>query len=416
MKHASQATPTPRVRIQELGTTLRTALVAVLAEVGGASIRPVALARALKLDDSLAARLLRSVRASDPLSSLRELPAPQGLRLFLDAASRAGISPAARQAADSAVSELEKLINELPLGRTSLDTAIDGWLPSGRARAERAAKQAVYKALAQTLGYTVDTACFSLAIQPSASGECCDALSFMALDGIRRQREGSPILLFGVTHSEFVAQAEARKHLPQQIIETLSGEREATDAKKFLLMDVGDTGTLPIKYVDRGTHTRLVLDSSEPPLNIPITTAMANVARNAYMRYQSPTATTEAVHFAIKIPIRVFVQDLFLHEDVYPALIPTLVSRLDYFSNDPSVRDPELLEMDQIDVDADYVRLGWGLGRIGVKEWAGYEPAIRSTFQRAGWDPDRFRAFRCYVRHPFPFLSMTTWFDLPKAP
>src|SRR5688572_16184972 len=93
----------PRLRLQELGVSLRSSLIDVLNKAGGASVRPVALAKLLKLDDSLAARLLRSTRASDPLSSLRELPAPQGLRLFLEAAARYGVSASVRQPADDAV-------------------------------------------------------------------------------------------------------------------------------------------------------------------------------------------------------------------------------------------------------------------------------------------------------------------------
>ncbi|MFT3685264.1 MAG: hypothetical protein QM783_10125 [Phycisphaerales bacterium] len=257
-----------RAHFQEMGTALCAALLGVLGQVGGgerAGIRPVVLSRSLRLDDSLSARILRSVRSSDPLSVLRELPAPAGLRLFLEAARKNGASAAACETADGEVARLERLLSQLPLGRASMNTAIDGWLPSGRARAEAASKQAVFKALSQTLGFTVDTVCFASIIQPSAAGDMCDAVTFVAMDGIRRLREGAPILLYGHSprHNEPSSHAGPTgiPPLPTPVLESLDGEREVTDARKLVLADVGDSAALPLKLIERPLHTRVVLDS-----------------------------------------------------------------------------------------------------------------------------------------------------------
>lgn len=407
-----------RTRIQEIAVSLRASLISVLGSFGGASARPVTLAKTLKIDDSLAARLLRSVRSSDPLSSLRELPAPQGVRLFLEAATRHGLPAGERAVAERAVEQLEELLGELPLGRASLNTAIDGWLPSGRARAERSGKQAVFKALSQTLGFTVDTGCFAIAIQPSSAGggDTCDSMTFIAMDGIRRLREGSPILLFGHTWPPPEQRLDGNQPLPAPFTETLHGEREFTDVRKMLLNDVGDSARLPLRMIERPRHTRVVIDRSGPPLNVPVTAGVAYITRNAYRRFQSAEQKTEYFGNACKVPMQVLVQDFFIHEDVFPSFVPHVVPRMDAETVDPSVRDEELLDIDRLELDMDVVRLGWGLDRIGVKEWGGYEPALSAAFTRAGWDPARFRAYRCYVRYPLPYVSMTTWFDLPARP
>jgi hypothetical protein len=403
----------PRQRIEELGTRLRAALVAVLGELGGPVLRPVTLSKSLRLDDSLSARLLRSVRAGDALSTLRELPAPQGLRLFLEAAARRDVSIEVRKPAEQAVQQFEDLLAEMPLGRASLDTAIDGWLPSGRAKAERGAKQAVFKAFSQTMGFTVDTCCFAAAIQPSRAGGCCDTMTMLAMDGIRRLREGAPILLLGHTKNPMRPDEPGREGLPPAFYETLDGEREFVDARKLVMAEVGDGADLQVRLIERGGHTRVVLESATPPLNVPVTVAIASVMRNAYHRYQADGRRTDCFTNACKVPLRVLVQDLFIHEDVFPNFVPAVVARLDNLASDPAVRDEELLEVDRLDLDVELVRQGWGLDRTGIKEWGGYGSALRSAFKRAGWDPAKFRMYRCYVKYPMPFVSLTTWFDLP---
>lgn len=415
-RSAPTAPPPAKLRLQELGVHLRDRLAAVLAHAGGNTLRPVSLAKAFRLDDSLAARLLRSIRASDPLSVLREAPSPQGLRLFVDAAARTGLSTAARDGAHAAIEAFESLLAELPLGRASLDTAIDGWLPSGRAKAERGARQAVYKALSQTLGFTIDTSCFALAIQPSAAGDTCDSMTFLAMDGIRRLREGSPILLLGHSWNTSRPSANGAEPLPELAIETLDGHRSFADAKSLLLPEFGDAANLPLRMIERENHSRILLDSSAPPLNVPVTVAAAFLSRHAYRRYRTPDHTTETFFNATKVPIRTFVQDLFLHEDVYPHFIPEVVTRMDSADYTGGARDREILEVERLDLDVELIRLGWGLDRIAIKEWGEYQPALASAFDRAGWDPRRFRAFRCTIRYPFPFISLTTWFDLPPAP
>jgi len=45
-----------------------------------------------------------------------------------------------------------------------------------------------------------------------------------------------------------------------------------------------------------------------------------------------------------------------------------------------------------------------------------YRTMIREVFERAGLDPMRFRAYRCSVVYPVPFVSLTAWFRLPDPP
>lgn len=412
--------PTPRGRIQDLGATLRTALLDVLTHTGGHSIRPIALSRALGLDDSLAARVLRAVRAGDSLSALREMPAPQGLRLFVDAAERAGTPPPQVSSARAVITEFESLLASLPLGRTSLSTAIDGWLPSGKAQTERAHKHAVHKAMAHTLGFTVDVACFAMAVQPSSVRDRCDTLTFVAFHGVRRLREGAPILLFANSLARAAADPSAQSPpqpaLRGPAIESVDGEPEITDARKLLLGDVGDTQSIPLRLIERPSHTRLVLDAAFPPLHQAVTAACGYVTRGAMQRHRSPDRTIESLINVCKVPATVLVIDTLLHEDIYPAFAPNIAAHMDGIYDDPPHRDDEVADSERLDLDADHQRLGSGLDRVGVNEWAGYEGGLRSALRRARWDADRFRLFRCVIRHPYPFVRLTTIIDLPERP
>ena len=79
-------------QISEVSDSLRESMLPIVeALIGASSHRPIALARRLQIDKTLTGRILRSVKANDPFEVIHNAPAPHGLRIFLQAAERAGV-------------------------------------------------------------------------------------------------------------------------------------------------------------------------------------------------------------------------------------------------------------------------------------------------------------------------------------
>src|SRR5436190_2054060 len=78
-------------RSRSIAVGLRDSLEPIVRKVVGGGGRPAALSRGLDIDRTLAARVLRAIRADDTVQVLQEIPAPNGLRIFLDAAARVGV-------------------------------------------------------------------------------------------------------------------------------------------------------------------------------------------------------------------------------------------------------------------------------------------------------------------------------------
>src|SRR5690348_15009945 len=95
-----QATERLKVRIARFGAQICNSMSEVLSQVAHKQVRPIELSRQLGIDDSLAAKLIRALRATDPIAAMRELPAPLGLRIFLAAARKAGARTEALERAE----------------------------------------------------------------------------------------------------------------------------------------------------------------------------------------------------------------------------------------------------------------------------------------------------------------------------
>jgi hypothetical protein len=117
-----------------------------------------------------------------------------------------------------------------------------------------------------------------------------------------------------------------------------------------------------------------------------------------------------------RMPCRVLINDVFIHEDLYPGVQPTVTSTLHSIAAGPRRPDAPAFRLDDVDVRPRLVPLGRGIAGATTREVARYPDLLRATMDRAGWDPERFHGFRCRVQYPVPLVSVTIWFDLPPAP
>jgi hypothetical protein len=398
-------------RITAVSSSLREAVAPIVDELVGPSHRAAALARRLRIDKSLCGRVLRSIKASDPFEVIHEAPAPYGLRIFLGAAADAGIGPALRGRAEESITQFESLIQAFPDGRAALEAAISDYIPEVRSRNERAAKQAVYKSMSYLLGYQAEESLHTAILSPADDGWTVDSLHVSGLYKLRRLRGQAPINLFGIRNYE--TQPGAANWM-----ETIDGKRSVTDASEYLLADYCDHPLPDLMVLQEGDLLHTALSASSLPLNTPITLMNGWISRGASLRYRSEKRTHEWHAALTRIPARLRIQDYFIHEDVFPGVIPEVQARMHGLVVDRVRRTGEGERLDEIAVSTPVMSLGMGLEAPELRNPAmpRYRAMLREVFDRAGRDPARFRAYRCSVVYPVPFVSLTAWFRLPEAP
>lgn len=397
-------------RIAAVSIALQDAVAPIIDELVGPSQRAAALARRLHIDKSLCGRVLRSIKATDPFEVIHEAPAPYGLRIFLGAAVQAGIGPALRGKAEESITQFESLIQAFPDGRAALEAAISDHVPEVRNRNERAAKQAVYKSMSYLMGYQAEESLHASILSPNDDGWTVDSLHISGLIRLRRLRGQAPINLFGIRNYETQPGATSW-------METVDGKREVASASEYLLADYCDRPLPELMVFQEGELLHTALSASSLPLNAPVTLINGWISRRASLRYRGER-THEWHAGLVRIPARLRVQDYFIHEDVFPGGIPEVQARMHGLVVDRVRRTGEAERLDEIAVSTPVANLGTGIDAPELRNQAmpRYRSMLRDVFERAGLDPARYRAYRCTVVYPVPFVSLTAWFSLPEPP
>lgn len=398
-------------RISEVSTALQQAVNPILDKLVGQSQRAATLARSLGIDKSLSARILRSMKASDPFVVIHQAPAPHGLRIFLDAAAKAGIGKELHSKAEASIARFESLIETFPDGRASLEAAISDHIPEVRSRNERAAKQAVYKSMSYLLGYQSEASFQAAVLSPNEDGITVDSMHLSGQCRLRRLRGQAPMNLFGIRSYQTRPGAE-------NWIETIDGQRGVDEANKYLLLDSCSTPLPDLTIRREGDLLHTSLSAASMPLNTPVTIVNGWVNRRASLRYRSESRAHEWHAALLRIPTRLHVQDYFIHKDVFPGVTPEIQPRMHGLVVDRVRRTGNERQMDEIDLLTPVESLGMGIESPYLRNpgMPRYRELLKQVFERARLDPGEFRAYRCSIVYPIPFVSHTAWFELPPAP
>lgn len=396
--------------ITTVSHSLRSSVLPIVESLVPAPHRPAALAKKLGIDKSLTGRIMRSVRSEDVYEIVHNAPAPHGLRIFLDAATDAGITEELRRRAEASVSEFESLIHMFPDGRSALEAAISDHIPEVRQRNERAAKQAVYKSMAYLLGYEVDASTLVSILSPDSDGTMVDTVHAGSLVQLRRLRGNSQFNLFGLRR--YNMQPEISSWL-----ETLDGRRDVLDINDYILNDFSTAPLPKLSIREEGDAVYTVLDADSLSINAPVTISNGWIARRSSLRYRSEDRDREWSTALLRIPARVRIQDYFIHKDIWPSP-PEIQPRMHGLVTGSDFRKDARMRLDEIAMSTPVRHIGTGIDMPELRHQAvpRHREFIRHAFEQSGLNPADYRAYRCEVVYPVPFVSLTAWFDLPNPP
>lgn len=395
-------------RLLPVAEELRGSLRPLVESVTGGVMRPGRLVEQLKLDKSLASRVIQALREEEPLEFLHRLPAPTGLRILIGA-SREHRAPARLcNATTAAVDRFQTLIDSTPGGRGSIDGWISTHSAAARERNEHRSKQAIYRAMSYLLGCHCETMATTLILQPSADGLHVDGCEIHQRYGLRRLRPSAPVALFSIFLHRHVQNGH---HQPW--LETLDGEEESEDPTRFLLEGHSSLPLPGVEVVKRGQHHIFTLAEAESSIDEPINLSSAYIVRQGYRLRAHENQTTESRAYLLNYPCKTLMREVFIRDDLWPAANPELNLRLP----NPSGTDPQRHEglmgrMNTVDMHLPIEQLGRGLDQARVKSIPRHAQLLGEAFARTGWDPSRFRGYRTEVRYPVPMITMTWWFGL----
>lgn len=391
-------------RLSRNAEQLRAALADVLDALPLRVQKPAELERTLKLDRSLASRLLRSVRLNDPLASLHRLPGPHGVRLLLKAAAKITENSELIDRAENALADVERLVVTELGDWKALDVALSGWLPEAREQFELVNRQAAFRAMSNIKGVTADAEISITLIHPdSTKAGWVDRAGITGLCGMRRLRPGAPM---GLLHGSSIAPPPGteRLSLDGQPIDPLHG---APLLREFCC------APLPQFEVQvKGDIVHYMLEGDGLGVQSTVDLYFADVMRGRYpaARAVSPRPATPGA--VIDIPVKTLIVDVLLHDNVWPDVEPEL--RM-YDTAGRGIANPTdaARDMDRIDVLDSIQSLGTQVSRFRTKDVARYSEMVRFVCDKLGWDSERFRGYRCRVDYPVHGTQVSMIFEPP---
>lgn len=362
----------------------------------------------LGVNQMLMHRLSTAIRRRDPLSTAHLIPGPEPLRRVVRASAGRGAPPSFVAAAEQSIARFEHLIKQVAGDRTALDAIISSSLPDARERFETEAKQNAYRGVRQIKGVAADVSFFTVLLHPSEHDPHRD--DFIAVTGFLGLRCIRPnvTLKLGVKCGVSNPNAAARR---------LDGELISEPHDVFLQRYCTDN-PVRVKLFEKGVDTVYALDwERSVGLESAKDIVMAELRIAAPRRWRAPDdpAPYTGVADDIKVPTRMYIFDLILHETVYPDWQPAVRILETGFAGYANPNDPTR-DLDELDLITRIESLGRGIDNFRAEEIPRYTELLNEACDARGWNPGEFRGYRVRIQYPLHGSQVQCRFLLPIKP
>jgi len=412
-------------RLVQLGGELQRAYRALLERAVGPAcaregLRPAELIRGLGLDKSLAGRVVKAVRAADPLEALHALPTPQGLALVLTGAqarlAQGGLSEgdpgrALLAAAGRAREAFAALLAEFPGGRGDLEAALTGWLPEARDVAEREARRDVFRGMSVIAGVRSAAFYTGYFLAPSAADGRVDTAWVLRHERLRRLSVGSPFVFGGYMARPAEGGERARR-------ESLDGHALAREPARLLLPELCSAPLHSLDVLEGPHRVALRLGKDEPRVNEPITLTLGAATVDHHPLFAGDEASHVWFTTGVRAPTERLVIDLYVHDAVGVGVVPLATRGSDYVTELRPESHPRELAPDAFSPRLTFSALGSAAqpdaaeAAYGAGAALGAPELAAAVAARRGWDLARFRLYRLVEDYPLPTDQTTCWVEL----
>jgi len=407
---SSNRAPSPastlELRCAQAGGDLLQQLTRVINEVPGADAGPQRLATLLGVDKVLASRLLKALRAPDPMSVLHRAPGPDPLRRVLKASAKKGVDPELIALASQAVDRFETLIRSEIGDRSALEAILSAWVPEARREFELRRKQSAFRAMSQLKGVQAEVYAETAVFAPAPSDPTrIDVVWIKCLVNLQVLR---PNVRVKFTSRRAVESGADRRPL------TLSGDA-IEDAQGAILAAYSSDPAPQLEAHRAGELMHYLLEPEGFGASHAQTLVTCEVNRAEIGRYVEDTSRKAWASSDVNIPSRRLQFDVLVHEDLYAGAHPDLVIYDTAINGQADINDPER-DIDRLDLIETTEHLGRGVDRFASSLVPRSRQLLGEVFSTLGFDAEKTRGYRVVSDYPIYGSQYAMCFPTQASP
>ncbi|MEM8709750.1 MAG: hypothetical protein AAGG01_02260 [Planctomycetota bacterium] len=393
-------------RLAAVSERLRASLTPLLMEsLGGRDLRPSVITETLGLDKSLASRISRALRASDPMEFLHEIPTPQGLTILLDACAGASASEDGLNEGRASVEALRSLLVEFPGGRNDLDAALAAWIPSLRTTALRKGRREIFRGWSTVMGIRSACRYVGYFVMPSETPGRLDTFWVSSRQGLRRLREDEPVEIAGIVTNDPATFAQRRSLDGRSFLE----EPHSMLCEAFTSMESG-----AFTVVEETDRRVLSIAGNAPEVNHPVHVTIGGCTQSHFDDHVSEDESYLWVDTVAMEPTETLIVDFLVHEDVKSAG-PPLITRI--------IEGSRSYGSSAVPSDLGPAALEHGLELVSMETTSSLADAVEVAHWRdlldyacgvRGHSLEAFQLHRFREEFPLPMHRTAIWLPLPE--
>jgi hypothetical protein len=365
------------------------------------------LSKAAGVNKDIASRFLTALGKRDPLAVVYYMPGVESLRRLSRGARTRAANVEAVQQFEEAIEAFEGLLQDELGGRHALDAMASAWLPEARERFEAASRQMAFRAAANLRGVEAQTIIDTALIHPGSDPDRYDAVTIQGIIGVRRLRPKVSLTIATYDHRDDTAGRPAL---------TIDGRPvRGPDQPDELLPQFGQGDPLALSVVRSGTTKGYQLVGEALGAGAASDVFFGLYSLGLFRKWARMPGDIAAQMEAVEVPAQRLVLDILLHEDVWPGLEPELML-YNTCGRGPALPYDRTRDGDRVDLLDSSRLVGRGIDCCRVAEIPRYIELLRWTCEQRGWDPAKFRVFRCDSRHPVVGVQYVMGFRLAMKP
>jgi hypothetical protein len=406
-------TPGERAFEEEAATVLqrlRTALAEIIGNLPGHVTKPAELRRLLRVDMNLCCKILKVIAAPGALAAGLHLPGIMALRMFLNAARKAGVRESVIETAMHAADEFDQLVTAHADDRTTFDSMISS-LVAGEDAAQITFqhRRATFRGQRHLFGLQARVQLKCLVAQPSPQNpHLLDLATITGFVSLRRLRPGVPVV---VSPSYTMNDDGSVRAAPREPLDPTANQTAGV-----ALLPEFCTQPMPQLQAVQAAPGRFYGELVGMGIGnkAAITCVEGHVNRSAVPRYREQGNQTGAHLAEVRIPCETLLLDLMLHEDICNSVRPSAFTYTKYLSETqtPNFCAP----WQRLEPQESVAHLGKRPSFLYTPDYPRYPELGRYVFKRLGWDSERFDVYRCRIEYPVVPSTTAVAFNLPEPP